>query len=800
MEAKPNSHTIYDFGEFRLDSSELMLYRADEEVSLPPKAVETLLALIEHRGQIVSKDQLMEAIWSDAVVEESNLSRYIHVLRSTLGEQADGRPFIETFRRRGYRFNSEVSISSPSAGPTVTPFVEVPQAITRGGAVREATTGNVIAVADWQRDHSETGKVEHSETIFDRPAVRGHSDLHVRNFWISVGTAILILASAGFAIYYASRPPLTDKDVILVADFDNRTGDELFDGTLRQGLSIHLQQSPFLSLFSDERTRHTLDLMKRAPEEKITREIAGEICQRQGLKVFIIGTIYQLGEKYVVTLEAVNAQTSDVVTGEQQVADDKGQVLKALALAATNLRGKLGESLPSIEKPDVLPWEATTPSLEALRMLTLARREARAGNWPQAINFATRAIEIDPDFAMAFKLLAVYHGNNQQPILAEAAAQKAFEMRERAPEFERLQIDQAYYRFGTGEWDKAIEAADITKKLFPRDYLSHGTASEIDYSTGRYREAIDEANAGIEKGAVVVYSTLAYSLRALGRFNEARAAADEGLKEGHDDPWIRRILLDLAFLEGNDAAFEGELSVVDDRPYNFWSEAYRGYRLIYLGKAREASPFFDKAQSKAMRQNAPDSAGRFLNEFALFNAYVGKCKKSEATRPSPLVYAICGDVRRARSSLQEVMPRLENRTLFTSLNKPLIEAAIEYGKGNAAGAIEKLSSIESNFESASAFQVQYLSGQAYLKLQKGHEATAAFQKILEHRGEAPLSPLYPLAYLGLARAQVQTGDLDGARASYEKFLDLWKDADADLKPLMEAKAEYAGFRSRPGWQ
>jgi DNA-binding winged helix-turn-helix (wHTH) protein/tetratricopeptide (TPR) repeat protein len=801
MEAKPNSHTIYEFGDFRLDSSELMLYRSGEEISLPPKAIETLLALVGRQGQIVSKNELIEAIWSDAIVEESNLSRYIHVLRSTLGAQADGSAFIETFRRRGYRFNGNVISTTKPSQPALagmaqfTAFADQRQDV----ALREGTTGNVITLADWPREGLESAetKLNNGEAAAQNVVFHDASPSRRRLAIALMGFGAIMLISVAiyFLVVRITAPILTDKDVILIADFENKTGDEIFDGTLRQGLSIQLLQSPFLSQVSEERIQSTLKLMKRPPDERITRELAREICQRQGLKAYIVGSIFKLGEKYVISLEAVNAETTEVVASRQEEAESKEQVLRALAIAAAGIRATLGESLASIKGPDILPWEVTTSSLEALKMLTLARREARTGNWPQAINFVIKATEIDPEFAMAYRFLSQYYGNNQQPVLSAAAARKAFEMREQVPEFERLQIDQVYYRFGTGEWDKAIEAAEMTKKLFPRDYLSHGMAAELNYSSGRYEKAIDEATAGIEKGAIVVYSTYANSLRALGRYDEARAAVQQGLEEGYDGFWMRNLLVQLAFIDRDDAAFEAQLRIIEDRRFSFWANAYRGYRSFYLGQAGKGAEFLTRAEKEAVGKDANGPANTFLIDRGVNNVFFGRCAKTDASnRGSPLVDAMCGDIQGARASLDEMIRRRPNSTYVNGLTKPLVEAAIEYQRGNFPGAIDKLQSVQSGFESASEFRIQYIRGLAYLKMKKGPEAVVEFNKILHHRGEAPFSPLYPLAYLGMARAQVLTGDLDSARQNYEWFLEIWKNADPDLKPLVEAKREYEAIR------
>jgi DNA-binding winged helix-turn-helix (wHTH) protein len=362
---KGQQNHFYEFGSFRLDPAEHTLLHDGKVVSLTPKVFDTLLILIENNGHLVEKDQLLEQIWADTIVEEANLAKNISILRKVLSEDGLKEPFIETVPKRGYRF--------------VAP-------------VKEIKSGN----------SNPTEKTPKSKSLNNsKPKI--------------VVIAVIFLISAfvfGYYFYSNARnvKPLTDKDVILLTDFENKTGEEIFDGTLKQGLIMQLQQSPFLSIFPDEQAHDTLKLMKRNPDEKITRELAKEICQRQGLKAYIAGTISKLGNIYIVGLETVNTQTGETIALTQEEAESKEKVLKALSVAATKMRGMLGESLAQIEELNK-PLNVTTSSLEALQAFAMAKESAIKGNSFERIQHGKRAIEIDPNFASAYVSLSVGYWN-----------------------------------------------------------------------------------------------------------------------------------------------------------------------------------------------------------------------------------------------------------------------------------------------------------------------------------------------------------------------------------------------------
>jgi len=434
--SSPANH-FHDFGPFRIDRAERVLIRDGQPLTLTPKAFDLLLALVERRGHVVEKEELMGAVWPETVVEESNLTHHISVLRKVLGESAGERPYIETIPRRGYRFLAEVErVETEVATAAEKEFGVLPL----GGMTRE-------------RGLPPEGGIPNKGRLIT-----------------FVTIAILVLA-ATVAWFYFRRPPiLIGKDTILLADFENKTGDEIFDGTLRQGLAIQLQQSPFLNLFPEPQVRQTLRLMGRAPNELVTVEVAREICERQSIKSLVAGSIVSLGSHYAITLEAINGQSGESLAREQVEAESKEQVLRALSQAATRLRERLGESLSSIQRFDKPLEQATTAKLEAFKAYSLGIEHSYRGRPMEAIPFYRRAVEIDPEFAHAYSVLSVVHWSTGRPGLAAEYAEKGYALRERVSEYEKLRITSFYHGFATGDLNRRIEVVMLQRRMYPREW------------------------------------------------------------------------------------------------------------------------------------------------------------------------------------------------------------------------------------------------------------------------------------------------------------------------------------------
>ena len=616
-----------------------------------------------------------------------------------------------------------------------------------------------------------------------------------------VATAVLIAVAAGLFFYLKPASALTDKDTILLADFVNTTADPVFDGTLKQGLAVQLAQSPFLNVFPDARVRQTLRLMGRSADDKVTKDVAREICQRQGLKAFLAGSINNLGTSYVITLEAINGQSGEEIAREQVEAESKEQVLKALTQGATKLRQKLGESLSSIQKFDA-PLELTTSSLEALKAYSLGYEQSSRGRFLESIPFSKRAIELDPNFAYAYASLAVQHANTNQPKLAAEYAEKAYALRDRVSELEKLRISAFYHSFVSGDLDKQIEVLETYKVTYPRDARAPNNLSDSYFRTGQFEKSAAEAREAIRlnPNSVVGYANLAQAFIGIGRFADAKEVVEQGLHQNLDSSLFRSSLYQVAFVGADTAAMQQQLDWAQGKPDEYVALDWQTQTTAFAGQWRRSQDFSRRAVDLATRNDAKEVSARYVVEEGLRAAVFGQCSQIKAAStglefniPSltrqAVALALCGDVGQAQSLVDALTKQHPKATLINSLWAPVIRAAIQINRNNPGEAVKLLEAARS-LEAAAEFSPQYLRGLAYLKLKSGNEAAAEFQKILDNRGQASLSALYPLAHLGLARAATLAGDLSKSRKAYQDFLALWKDADSDLPVLKEAKQEY----------
>ncbi len=620
--------------------------------------------------------------------------------------------------------------------------------------------------------------------------------------------ALLALALIAVGAFFYTRnktAALTDKDTILLADFTNTTGDAVFDGTLKQALAVHLGQSPFLNLFADERVRETLRLMNRSTDERVTPTIGREICQRQGLKAMLTGSIASLGRNYVISLEAVNGQTGDVLAREQGEAEGKEQVLRMLGEAATRLRGKLGESLNSIQKFDVPLQEATTSSLEALKAYSLGFEQHMKGKPIEAIAFHKRAIELDPNFASAYGALAAAYGGNRQPELAAEAAQKAFELRERVSEREKLFITAGYYERTTREINKSIEVLTLLTQIYPRDSIAHNNLGVAYGSIGQYEKSVEELREALrlDPNTLRRYSNLAAALMRLNRFEEAKAICEQATAQKLDHANLHDRLYNIAFIYGDTTTLRQQVDWASGQPGEYVHLNWQAGAAAFAGQLQKAGDFSKRALELAQQRNLQEAAADIVSSNAEWAAVLAKCQQSrvDLTRAAALprtpnslfrsgmALALCGAAAQAQTLTDEAVKRYPKHTLVNEVYLPLIRAALELQRGNRTQAIQILTAA-SRYESVSNFYQNYLRGQAYLGERNGAAAAREFQTILDHRGWSPTSPLYPLAHLGLARAALLQGDTAKAQKSYQDFFALWKDADADLPVLIEAKKEY----------
>jgi len=638
-----------------------------------------------------------------------------------------------------------------------------------------------------------------------------------RTLWkILVPTAVVIFAVLiGSGLYLRSRPApaLTEKDTVVLAAFDNETGDAVFDDALKQALAVQLSQSPFLNILSERKIGETLRLMGRPSTDRVTADVAKELCLRTASKAVIAGSISKIGSQYVVGLDATACSTGDLIAKEQSEASTKEEVLKALEKSASSLRTKLGESLASVEKFDV-PVEATTPSLEALKTYSIAINTARTQGPAEAIPFFKRAVELDPTFAMAYAGLGLSYGSVGQATLATENIRKAYALSDKISEREKYRISALYYSNVTGEQEQATKAYELWAQSYPRDFVPRGNLAILYSNLGQYDKAVEQTQKAMEldPNTAISYGNLGGFYMALNRFDEAKSTFDQAVAHKFDGGDLRLWRYLLAFLQGDSARMQEHFNWGAGKPgvedalldAQADTEGYFGH----LARARD---FTRRAVDSAVRADSRETAALWqvnsaLRESEFGNVELARKDAEAALKLAPgrdikvlaaLVFARSGDAARARQFLDESEKSDPVNTMLKIYWRPSVSAAVDLDAANATAALQTLEAAAPyDLGSPPPFQVAtmypaHLRGQAYLAARDGNAAAREFQKFLDHRGVVINYPLNALAHLGLARAYALSGDTAKAKTAYQDFLTLWKDADADIPILKEAKAEYA---------
>ncbi|HKY29383.1 MAG TPA: protein kinase [Pyrinomonadaceae bacterium] len=685
----------------------------------------------------------------------------------------------------------------------------LPPEFRTSGGITEYSGGHAPATSKLSRSVWTTGtaSAERTHQVSSAEYIVSEIKRHKKGFGITAAIAIgLVLASTFYFIYARRATALTDKDTILLADFVNTTGDPVFDDTLKQALAVQLGQSPFLNIFGDDRVRDALRFTGRSPDERVTRELGREICQRQGLKALLTGSISGLGTHYIITLEAINAQTGDAIAREQAEAEGKELVVKKLGEAATKLREKLGESLASIKNFDTPLEQATTSSLEALKAFSLGREQARKANNLESIPFYKRAIELDPNFASAYSGLEIAYFNTEQLDLAAQAAEKAFALRDRVSEHEKFLISSNYYWDVTGELDKVIETYKLWARTYPRDDEPPNSLSVLYSELGQYEKAIEEAQEALRRGSsgsAVPYSNLARAFRGRNRLEEAKATIQQGMAQKFDTAGYHNALYIVGFIESDEATMQQQVEWARGKPSEAGMLVQQAGTAAYLGQLRKAREFYDRA-TELSRDSTENVAQTMLSKLRT-EAIFGNCQhvkekvsaalaiaRVKTTLPvAAITLAQCGEAVQAQSLIEELTKQFPKDTRLNAVSQPMARAFIEINRNNPSQAIQLLqpaSQYELGF--IAGLEPAYIRGLAYLRQQSGTQAMAEFQKIIDHRYIVANSPLYPFAFVGLARAAVIAGDTVKARKAYQDFLALWNEADSDIPILSEAKKEY----------
>ena len=803
---------IYLFEMFELDAANFCLYHESRRVPLEPRALRVLLLFVENPGKLLQKDFILETVWKDTFVEESTLTRAVAILRKQLGDDARAPTYIETIPTLGYRFIANVktkgsetqanaqSLSERPATPEM-PSLQ-PGSEQDGGApspLPREMSGNEVPGAD--------------------PFTSGKQSQSIP--WSKWSLLLVLLLTAGGTVFWwrlHHRAVREEKKTIVLSEFENSTGDAVFDGTLREGLTVQLEQSPILSLVSEPRIRNTLRLMSRSPETRLTAELAREVCQRTDSAAMLDGSIAPLGSQYVITLHATNCNTGDILDTEQVQAARKEDVLRVLSTVASDLRSRLGESLASIKSLDTPLDEATTSSLDALKAFSESGRVENQSGSAAAIPLAQRAVELDPEFATAWAILGRLYGDiGQEQSSAESTA-KAYQFRGHASDHERFFIDASYEMQVTGNLEKAEQTCETWAQIYPNDAGSYGfRAGLILRVFGQYEKAIENAEhlVAIHPDFALAYHFVALNDIALGRYKHAQQISKYAANRNLHSPYYALDQFRLAFLAADKAAVERVVTTDEKMPGS--EEMLAGQRASSLAfhgqleKAREVS----EASVNFMRQSGrQEAAARSQSGAALREAFLGNredakrlasaalslSKGRDAEYGAAFALALSGDANQAKALADDLKTRFPEDTSVRFHYVPTVRALLALHRHDAAKAIEllqanvpyELGSPQSSFSGFyGVLYPVYVRGLAYLALHRGEAAAGEFRKILDHPGTVVNDPIGSLAHLQLGRAYAQSGDVMRAKTAYEDFLTLWKGADQGLTILKQAQLEYA---------
>ncbi len=762
MDSRPPSRTILNFGLFELDLQTQQLRKSGVPLRIQPQPFKVLAVLASSVGRIVTREELRRELWGTQtfVDFEQGLNYCIRQIRTVLGDDAQNPHYIETIPRRGYRFIATVE----SLGPERTEEDEVGDA---------AAARNRV----WSR----------------------------RSIILAVSCVLIVgILTAAMATVRARRhPALTAKDYLLITEFSNQTGDPLFDATLRKAVSIDLGQSPYLNIVSDDKIRQTLILMGKPRDARVTPDVGREICQRNGIKAMLTGSLATLGSQYLLTLEVINVGSGDELAQERVQAAAKDDILAALDRSDQRLREKLGESLSTIRQFDQPLAQATTSSLQALQLYTLAVEKRNNDGELAAIPFFERALQIDPDFALAHAYLGTAYLNVEQLQLAEDHENRAMTLIDRVSEREKLYIT-AHYFLLIGQIEKATETYETYSRLYPQDPVPQGNLANEYSILGRYDKVLEHALQGLrlspDSGGLMGEAGVAYA--AMGRLDEAKEAITSGLKLSPDTTRLHLLLSNIAIAQGDAATRSREDAVLRATRGGNLDLLYRDAALAASrGRLRDSEALYLQASQMALKLGMKDNASFAMALRAVYEAYLGRpvqakvsaraalrlSRMSDTIEPVAVALAVAGDEKQSVALIDELAKRRSQDTSVQFVWVPMIKAIVKQHNGDFEGAIHLLEAgipyDRGNLDS------MYWRANALLQARHGSEAVEEFRRLANLRKGFPGDPAGTLAGLGLARAYLQTGDATSGRNCYEEFKTLWKDADPGLRVLNQFTVE-----------
>jgi eukaryotic-like serine/threonine-protein kinase len=762
---------LFRFQDFELDQVAYELRRCGQSVRLERIPFELLSLLLERHGQLVTRNEIIERVWGKGVFHdtEHGINTAVRKIRLALQDDSDSPRFVVTVPAKGYRFMAPVEISTTA--PTAT-----------SAAALQMDDPSPVPATVTTSSHS-------NRTLILIPAV-----------------VLLLVAAAAVFLRFHRTEALAETDTIVIADFNNTTGDPVFDESLKQALSVELAQSPFLNQVSRQQIQQTLGMMRLPSDSALTPQIARQVCQRTNGAAVLQGSIAQIGTQYDLILKAISCADGGPVSSTETRAADKNHVLSALDAASSDIRKKLGESLVTVQKFDRPLAQATTPSLDALKAFSLGCAKFEKGEQAAAIPFFQRATELDPDFAMAYLNLGRSYNVLGEYVRCHEPIEKAYALRQRVSEREQFEIAATYYQHVTLQVEQAIQNCELWEQSYPRDPVPHrilglenGALARYDRSAAEFRKAMQ-----LDPKQALPYAGLMTDLMALNRFAEARAVYQDAQLHNVDAGEVERLRYQLAFVEGDKPTMDRLVSSLSNQP------GYEGRVLFeqsnteaYFGRLTAARELSRRSEEKALDEKDSGTATAIESAASVREALFGNSAAARQHAASAMrlgsdpefyamAVALSGDSTQALKVVEQVAKQTPPESFVDKVTLREFRGAVELKRGNASQALQYLEAArccEAGW--FDLYQAAYLRGQAYLLAYRGQEAAAEFQKILDHPGIVVNQPFGALAHLGLARACSMQHDLPKARAAYQDFLTLWKEADPDIPILKQAKSEYA---------
>jgi eukaryotic-like serine/threonine-protein kinase len=775
---------LYCFGEFVLDPRRRTLSCAGSPVSLTPKAFDVLLFLTQNPNRLVTKEELLLAVWGDTFVEEGNLTQYISHLRKALGDNSEETRLIVTIARKGYQFTARVTVVAEAAN-----------------SAEHATLRTAATETSKTRAQPVESPSQDKVTKLPSPPLRLRK-------WFA-GAALLTVIAAAFWLYgsYRRRVTLSATDTIVLADVKNETGDPVFDDALDTALRYEMEQTPYLNILGTDKVLGTLAQLNLPPTTKLTPDVARQICAKTNSKLVIAQSISDAGNGYHLQMQALDCGSGANLVKEQAIIGDRDEIVHELGVTAARVRAKLGEPADSLARFNQPLEKALSSSLEALQAGTQGQRLYLAGNAEGGVKLYERAVELDPNFAVTYGRMGAAYLFLRNLELSMDSYTRAYHLRDRLTERDRLGAEITYYSNVIGDWDKEYSSVLRFLEIFPRDPLAHRNLRDAFVHLGQPDRAADEAaeNARLQPSSYYFGSAI-QSIRYASRFNEAKSwlAKADALK--FDSLLIRRERLIAAFATGDRGNVEKILNEEERGSYR--EDFLREHSLIEIQRGRFHSA--ERLRLQASEQNSQASnAGWWVLLSALEYAEVGKDEQAQRyeskitgsplDRNSKIVVALAlartGGTEEAGKLADQVSAERPEDTLVQHYFIPTIRAAIKLRQHDPAAAIDLLrgtSKYDLAFTGLYDYVYPaYIRGQAYLELGDGRSAAAQFQKLIDNPGFTVRHVIGPLAWLQRGRAQKMMGNEAAARQSYETFLDLWKNADPDIPVYQQAKAEYA---------